>query len=151
MPVYEGVFSRLKQNLISIKGKTITINNKFFKMIIEDFASNEDRLYKNYYKHGIDLVMSGKKRQREQDYDSEYAKQIAILEHTPVHSQTILIYKDYISEFTKIKYKLKHKFGRNSIINTILIDISKSNSRTELVNIVKEYLNLFYGFNIIIL
>jgi 5'-3' exonuclease len=142
MPVYEGIFDKIKENLISIKGKKIKINNKFFKMIIEDFAKNEDKLYKNYYRYDIDFVMSGKKKQREQKYDSEYQKQLSIFEHTPIHSpDNIYLYKKYISEFTKIKYKLKHHIWRKQYYKYYFnLDINKKKSRNELVEIVKEYL-----------
>ena len=142
MPVYEGVFDKLKTNLMTIKNKKININNEFFKMIIKDFAKNEDRLYKNYYKFDIDSVMSGKKKQRDQEYDSEFEKQISILEHTPIHSsKNTYLYKKYIKEFTKIKYNLPHKVWKKQYYKYYFdIDITKSNSRKEIVNIVKEYI-----------
>ena len=104
MPTYEGIYNKLKKNLIEIKGNEVIINNEFFKMFIEHFAVNEDSYYKNYYFNKIDKVMSGKTYNNNNNkYKNKFDEMRSMFEHTLIHSRkNKILYKKYIKNLQKL-------------------------------------------------
>ena len=113
-------------------------------MLFEDIGRSEDYYYKNYYKRNIEKRMLGKVPDRDENNKdkSEYEKDIANLEHMPIcDPKNRFLYEDYIGEFREIDYSLEHKEWRKQYYKYYFgFDVTKSNSRSKLVEVVHEYL-----------
>ena len=144
-PRYEGIYSKMKKPIQELKKDKVIINHKFLKELLKDIGKSEDFYFKKYYQYNIEFYMLGKGKPRRDDNKNPktpYEKDIAILDHMPIcDPKNKYLYKDYIDDFRQIDYSLPYKEWRQQYYKYYFdLDISKSSSRSKLVEIVHEYL-----------
>ena len=143
LPQYEGLYYKFKKPLQELKKDKIVINHIFLRELLRSIGKNEDFRFKKYYEYQIEKCMLGKTRERKDNKPkTPYEKDISILEHTPIcDPKNKYLYKTYVGEFRKIDYSLPYNQWREQYYKYYFdLDISKSNSRKKLVEIVYEYL-----------